>query len=167
MTAKKIFHETPAFENLTTEAQVSEAWGDYGVPSYGFITLSTPSRYNLPPNDNVVPGISNAYMVSVYHQLHCLKALHAALLPVITGGEVSVHDHVHERDSALAGFEHNHIEHCLDYLRQAVMCAGDVTLEPPDQRPESGKSPLQGWGVEHSCRSWEGIERWRGENGAV
>ncbi|KAL4899983.1 hypothetical protein BDW74DRAFT_183120 [Aspergillus multicolor] len=171
----RTFLETPSFENLTTEAQISAAWGDYGLPSYGFITLSSPGKFNLPPNEDVVPGATNAYMISVYHQLHCLKALHVALLPVIVGAErggaedVAVHqsDENQAPGASHSGFEHNHIEHCLDYLRQAVMCAGDVTLEPPDQRPQEGKSPLQGWGVEHRCRSWEGIERWRGENGVI
>lgn len=96
-------------------------------------------------------------MISVYHQLHCLKALHVALLPTIRG--------IEPRDDD--GFEHNHIEHCLDYLRQSVMCSGDTTLEPPDERPEKGKSPLQGWGVEHTCQSWEEIEQWRGGNGVL
>lgn len=27
----------------------------------------------------------------------------------------------------------SHRDHCLDYIRQAIMCAGDVTFEPLDE----------------------------------
>ncbi|KAE8385346.1 hypothetical protein BDV23DRAFT_188304 [Aspergillus alliaceus] len=156
------FLENPRFDNLTTNQQIIEAWGKYGLSSYGFITIPNPEAYGLPPNKNVVPGTKNAYMISVYHQLHCLKALHMALLPVVTQQET-----LSSSTAGGHGFEHNHIAHCLDYLRQSVMCSGDVTLEPPDEKPEKGKSPLQGWGVKHVCRNWEEIEAWRGELGVI
>lgn len=43
----------------------------------------------------------------------------------------------------------SHYLHCIDYLRQAVMCAGDVALEPhaPTDGPDNG--PLDG--------GWNGI----------
>ncbi|KAE8356756.1 hypothetical protein BDV28DRAFT_144878 [Aspergillus coremiiformis] len=155
------FLESPRFENRTTEEQVREAWGKYGLASYGFITVPDPEAYDLPPNENVVPGTRNTYMVSVYHQLHCLKVLHLALLPVMMHGATV------ESGATGDGFEHHHLEHCLDYLRQSVMCSGDVTLEPPDEHPEKGKSPLQGWGVRHVCRSWNEIEGWRRTVGVI
>ena len=129
------------------------------IASSGFVTVPDPESYNLKPNHNVISGSSNAYMVSVYHQLHCLKILHRSLIPVLSQKK---------RDtSQKSSFHLNHIEHCLDYLRQAVICAGDITLEPPDEHPEKGKSPLQGWGVSHTCRSWEYIEEWRRDHMAI
>lgn len=57
----------------------------------------------------------------------------------------------------------DHAQHCFDYLRQGLMCAGDVTLEPPDE----GMSGLHGWGVVHVCRRWEDIGRWARKNAAM
>lgn len=45
-----------------------------------------------------------------------------------------------------------HIEHCLAYIKQGVMCAGDTALEGPD----IGGGTLQGWGIKHECRRWDG-----------
>lgn len=52
-------------------------------------------------------------------------------------------------------FEHQHIDHCLEYLRQSIMCAGDTTLEKV-LVDESGefKADIDGWGTLHKCRSW-------------
>ncbi|RMZ41046.1 hypothetical protein CA14_001677 [Aspergillus flavus] len=156
------FLESPRFENLRTKRQITEAWGRYGLPSYGFVTVPDPEAYDLKPNKDVVPGTNNTYMVSVYHQLHCLKIMHLALLPIISRQEGRGPGTRDDHD-----FEHNHLEHCLDYLRQSVMCSGDVTLEPPDEMPQKNRSPLQGWGVTHACRSWEQIEGWRGDWGVI
>lgn len=43
----------------------------------------------------------------------------------------------------------SHYLHCIDYIRQGVMCAGDVSLEPhsPLDGPDNG--PLDG--------GWNGI----------
>lgn len=48
----------------------------------------------------------------------------------------------------------SHYLHCIDYLRQAIMCAGDVALEPhaPTDGPDNG--PLDGgWNGIHGTTS--------------
>ena|ERR1700761_2279317 len=44
----------------------------------------------------------------------------------------------------------SHSTHCLEYLRQSVMCAGDTTLEP-----YAGQLGLAG--IQHKCRDWDTI----------
>lgn len=48
-----------------------------------------------------------------------------------------------------------HLSHCWDYLRQAIMCHSDTTLEwlhaPPDNFGSTG------WGYEHQCRDYDAI----------
>ena len=36
-----------------------------------------------------------------------------------------------------------HFLHCVDYMRQAAMCAGDVTLEPRDENGSPGPVTLE------------------------
>jgi hypothetical protein len=50
-----------------------------------------------------------------------------------------------------------HIEHCIAYIKQGDMCAGDTALEGPDV----GVGTLIGWGIKYECRTWGG------ENGLV
>ena len=55
----------------------------------------------------------------------------------------------------------DHIGHCFDYLRQAIQCAGDMTLEstmPGDQ------GAVDGWGITHHCRDWDQAYKWTLEN---
>lgn len=51
-----------------------------------------------------------------------------------------------------------HLDHCFDYLRQAVMCAGDMTLEPAVEYKEIGRKGVAGWDVEHNCRSFQAMK---------
>jgi hypothetical protein len=74
------------------------------------------------------------------------KASLQRLFASITGRSNTSHDHGAE-----------HLWHCFDYLRQAVMCAGDMALEEAIAI-EDGESPTrvtQGWGTSHQCRNWQ------------
>lgn len=155
----------------------------------GFVHIPQSQAYSLRPNKDVVPGTKNVYMLSAYHQLHCLKKLHLAFIdlrisanqkpPSSTSSlnsssplarELSEdHGPLQKRSERMAKEVMNlkHAEHCFAYLRQGIMCAGDTTLEGPD--PER-RGTLQGWGVVHQCRIWdgeEGFEEWRKRHGVV
>jgi hypothetical protein len=63
------------------------------------------------------------YMRSMYHQLHSLKKIQSALSKLQSCPSLA-----EESRSSIDG----HIEHCFNYLRQGVICAGVLTLEGPD-----------------------------------
>lgn len=52
-----------------------------------------------------------------------------------------------------------HINHCFEYLRQAVMCSGDVALEgaatsfPPGEGGED-RGGSDGWDAKHVCKDY-------------
>jgi len=52
----------------------------------------------------------------------------------------------------------DHVNHCFDYLRQAIMCSADMSLEKV-KVDEYGnpKLAVRGWGTEHKCRNWETV----------
>ena len=52
-----------------------------------------------------------------------------------------------------------HVRHCLDYLRQAIMCHADFNFEPVV--PELGGA--RGFGVEHTCGNYKGVLDWVAE----
>jgi hypothetical protein len=51
-----------------------------------------------------------------------------------------------------------HMNHCFDYVRQALKCGADTTLEW-DLLDENGNSKggAGGWGVPHQCRDWKAV----------
>ena len=71
-----------------------------------------------------------------------------------------------------------HAEHCLDYLREALFCHSDTTLEPvkevavdengaPAKEGSTGVHidlVAMGWGVTHRCRDWSALRDYMGNN---
>jgi hypothetical protein len=50
----------------------------------------------------------------------------------------------------------SHIRHCIDLIRQSLMCNPDTTVEKKDE--EAGG--VHGFGVKHSCKEWGGLVDW-------
>ncbi|TFK40275.1 hypothetical protein BDQ12DRAFT_697672 [Crucibulum laeve] len=78
----------------------------------------------LGPEDRV-------FMVTIFHELHCMRMLNFAL------GDWASTEHVH---------------HCLNYFRQAILCSADLTLEPGDFAERD--FAVDRIGSTHSCRDW-------------
>ncbi|KAF2166609.1 hypothetical protein M409DRAFT_23243 [Zasmidium cellare ATCC 36951] len=130
-------------------------WIPLSPSSRGLITLPQSSHpthdppYTLDPLNTGSP--QEAYMLSAPHQLHCLSTIMHSYGKLWNGA-----DETHMAE---------HIAHCFDYLRQGILCAGDVTVEGnaswrfPDRKVEPP------WGAEHMCRDWEGVREWADEKG--
>ncbi|TFK55502.1 hypothetical protein OE88DRAFT_1672200 [Heliocybe sulcata] len=76
------------------------------------------------------------FSVSMFHELHCLRMLNLAF------GKA----HIASRA---------HIKHCLNYLRQNILCSPDLTLEPGDF--EEKDFSVEGEGSMHVCRDWSSV----------
>ncbi|KZP07647.1 hypothetical protein FIBSPDRAFT_795302 [Athelia psychrophila] len=73
--------------------------------------------------------------VTMFHQMHCLVRLRA----VFAG----------DKD------ESGHVKHCFNYLRQAILCNADTTLEPGKTVHEHGhEAVMGGYDTLHQCRDW-------------
>ena len=51
-----------------------------------------------------------------------------------------------------------HVRHCVDFLRQSLMCHADTTLEIEDE----AVGGVKGFGVRHECVDWAGLIAWTG-----
>ncbi|KAK2827870.1 hypothetical protein FQN49_007256 [Arthroderma sp. PD_2] len=49
----------------------------------------------------------------------------------------------------------SHVGHCVDYLRQALMCAADTNLEALDKNNHS-----DGWAMVRTCRDFDKVYAW-------
>lgn len=47
----------------------------------------------------------------------------------------------------------SHIAHYVEYLRQGILCAGDMAIEGKTKDEE-------GWGVTHQCRDMSAVIKW-------
>lgn len=90
------------------------------------------------------------------HSLHCINSLRRQLDP----------GYYKDSESWLEEYGRMHIEHCIEQLRQAVMCYGDTTpVTLKAVRNAEGKV----WGLlgeterEHTCRDWRSVREWATE----
>ncbi|EHA18596.1 hypothetical protein ASPNIDRAFT_37801 [Aspergillus niger ATCC 1015] len=101
-------------------------------------------------------GKTKHYGVSMFHQLHCLESLKMALK------HESHHTRYWERRGEGEGEGEDHLEHCLQYLEQAIMCAADDTIEPSfvAELPTGEKARIiNGDGVVHRCRNFDEVQQ--------
>ncbi|TEA14916.1 Cyclochlorotine biosynthesis protein O [Colletotrichum sidae] len=85
-------------------------------------------------------------MLGVFHQLHCVNLLRKSLYkdkPWPTDPDDP--------------FSLMHLEHCIDALRQAVMCSADVTPHPWVWKDGQNREVAD---VMHSCRNFDAIRDW-------
>ncbi|TVY80567.1 Cyclochlorotine biosynthesis protein O [Lachnellula suecica] len=90
--------------------------------------------------------------VEVLHQLHCLDLLRQAnhkMHYAPLGGDTSAPKH------DLAG----HTDHCIDALRQFVMCQGDTNVFA-FRFPFNDGDPWPDYTTPRVCRNYEKIRRW-------
>ncbi|KAH8793583.1 hypothetical protein F5882DRAFT_59076 [Hyaloscypha sp. PMI_1271] len=142
-----------------TGPEGDKLWNDLMPLGSGFVRVPWPRRFDIPKSKAVPedPEEAEVYSLSVTHQLHCLGVLR----DVIRKDEVKGGDR-----SWFAGNGHEY--HCLDYLRQAVLCAGDTTLDyagivfgdDSNQR----RLGFSGEGSTHQCRDWNAISSWAIKN---
>lgn len=110
--------------------------------------MSEEESKDMPPGQETDSG--QIYSVAMFHQLHCLAQIrqaHWILLDGLATGDDGL-------ARSYAGRDGSHVHHCLDYLRQSIICAGDMTLEWPKQDGPGQGIAVDGWGVPHQCRDY-------------
>ncbi|KAI9065284.1 hypothetical protein FKP32DRAFT_512386 [Trametes sanguinea] len=128
-------------------------WGSLFPLSDGFTTLHPADTPPPPPPTTAAPNSPSSdgrtFLISMVHQLHCLDVLRVAFVANRTGAA-------------------QHVAHCLRYLRQAVLCHADATLEPDEPGVRDGRWEHAASGVDavHRCRDWTALRRYMDEHPA-
>lgn len=123
-------------------------------------------QQRLPPIQ--YPDGRKAYAIAVFHQMHCLVSFRSAQrlywhwLPL----QFAIMQRYHvlltsnQTGETLSLDDAQHMEHCFDYLRQSIQCAGDVTIESK----AIGSEELDRTGGVHMCRKIDDIFAWAEQN---
>jgi hypothetical protein len=169
------FSPTSAYfpENMTEffyNPSIKQAWLDLVPMGLGYIDIvplspeTKASLHDLPAPVGGFPLNQTVYTTSVTHQLHCLYSITHSYAAAKTGIEVGHgHEHGHRRrddtedeDEALIDIDF-HVQHCFEYLRQSIMCSGDMALEGDQTTFPEGFTGSDGWDAKHVCRDWNQI----------
>ncbi|KAL1754605.1 hypothetical protein FB107DRAFT_275608 [Schizophyllum commune] len=144
-----------AYQELSNDAD--KLWSDLYVPSSVFmipreIAVRLPNR-TYPVPKHAEEGLYFGQL-DVFHQLHCLNYLRMGLTP-------ERYRHVIQKDL----LEYEHLNHCIDSIRQSLMCSSDVSVNVW-QWSEQHQSVVGRLNVAHSCRNFDKIRDWARERAA-
>lgn len=97
-------------------------------------------------------GKEEAYnSTSVTYQLHCVFFMAKAFSAVLTDRSKIPEPDDYER----------HFLHCADYMRQAAMCTGDVTIEPRGENGKPGSVNLDNaFNGLHVCKDYSEVKNY-------
>ncbi|KAI1781370.1 hypothetical protein F4818DRAFT_35760 [Hypoxylon cercidicola] len=149
-TETTIFHNNSYFNSPPTPEN-DAMWMDLLGPGMGFVAIQNPSQYGLPPgiSDDHNPPDVEVFGVSMFHQLHCLMIIRDVFWA--------------NRDSkTVEDVEVKHVNHCFDYIRQGIMCAGDMSIEGAAKMTEgeSNVDRVNGYGGRHECKNYQLSRDW-------
>lgn len=155
MPSKLVTFEKTLFASSSTP-EADEAWGnDLTPPGDGFVLIPNPKDYSLPPGQPTEEGEGEIYDISVFHQLHCLNHVRTFLFTLKAGMDFNTTSDTYEN---LLKPQEDHVYHCFDYIRQALMCNADLTVEWPRTEESGERVAVDGWGVAHQCKNWVSLE---------
>ncbi|EAU31769.1 predicted protein [Aspergillus terreus NIH2624] len=127
------------------------AWSD--LYNFGISRIPKSDAAHLVNKTVPIADDPGQYAISldVFHQLHCLNMVRKRVWST----------EVYLPEDELMGIEH--IDHCIDTIRQSLMCAVDVTPLPfvwveRDQRVKEVAAVI------HTCRDFDAIKDWAQEH---
>ncbi|KAF1826695.1 uncharacterized protein K489DRAFT_398946 [Dissoconium aciculare CBS 342.82] len=153
-----VFEADPIFSDRSTD-DTDFAWDMLLPPGRGYVYVPDGASRGLLPGQYTPEG--EIYSVAMYHQLHCLARIrkqHWIFKDGIVTGDTGM-----ARTFAGRG-DSSHAQHCFDYLRQSILCSGDMTLEWPKQDGPSSGATVDGWGVPHTCKAPAAIKAYMDAN---
>jgi hypothetical protein len=93
------------------------------------------------------------YSIAVFHEMHCLMHMADYIDELVM--------QIRNKDFTLNEGQIGHNDHCVNYLRNAIMCCGDTTLEGQSQAEMFKDVPgTDGTGAVHVCRNYDEISAW-------
>ena len=88
--------------------------------------------------------------VEVFHQLHCLDVIRREIYGDLTLWMDEYHSNATKRE---------YLDHCVDYLRQSLMCRPSIEILPMDVDEEK-HSFRPRWDATHTCVDFERVQDW-------
>ncbi|KAF6844327.1 hypothetical protein CMUS01_01202 [Colletotrichum musicola] len=151
------FHPTTDFvpddpKSFFTNTSYQQNWLSIVPRGLGYLEIKNASTFNNLPVPLPEFAPRTVFTTSMTHQLHCLFAILESYAGLTVNGtaDVDMHSHIPEgTEGAEGGW---HLQHCFEYLRQAILCAGDVALEGTQTTFPPGFTGSDGWDAKHVCK---------------
>lgn len=105
-----------------------------------------------------IPGLEHTYIggLDVFHQLHCLNMVRKYFYPARYNTSVI------NPDGTVNFKKWLHMDHCIDSIRQSLMCSSDVAMHSYSWLDEFKYNQVN-FGTVHQCRNFDKIREWAKE----
>ncbi|KAH6671337.1 hypothetical protein B0J14DRAFT_93493 [Halenospora varia] len=141
--------------------QLGKIYTDVGIsqiPYSSAIKLPNATAPTRKGSDQYIVGLD------VFHQLHCLNMIRKSLYPAYYNGypqhvETTQNITLEETEDGMAW----HLSHCIDSIRQSLMCSSDISTIYWHWLPELDKS-APSTQTTHTCRDFSRIKKWAEEH---
>ncbi|KAF7345303.1 hypothetical protein MSAN_01907000 [Mycena sanguinolenta] len=144
---------------IPSSPELDLMWSD--LYNFGVSRITKEEAARLPNKTHAIPGDPGHYIaeLDVFHNLHCLNKVRMALDPdyypdwriSTSNNHISAQKHATE-----------HISHCIDWLRQSIMCHVDTSVIVWQWDSKANESRVKG-NVAHTCRKFDKITEWAKE----
>ncbi|KAI4959152.1 hypothetical protein J4E86_002873 [Alternaria arbusti] len=132
------------------------AW--HSVMEYGMIGVEASEieavGHNLSTASHFPEAVGGGYIAVAVgtHQLHCLHY-------IWQDHHQSYFKEVQQKIKDIPEMYERHYEHCVDYIRQSLMCNFDATLVTYDWVLDH-QNPTPNSNAMHKCVDWDGVQDW-------
>lgn len=144
---------------------LNQAWGFVLTTLVGISKIPRQEAKHLSSPTLAIPG-TDEYLVQldVWHELHCLNDLRMVLYPEVYGGldEVTWPNGTINRDTDAF----RHWDHCVDSIRQTLMCHADVSPIPFHINVPANTGIFPRLATTHTCRDFSKIQQWGRDHSA-
>ncbi|MCJ1414132.1 hypothetical protein MMC32_000457 [Xylographa parallela] len=153
----QIFDHSQVFFNYTPKPfsglpgpELDAEWED--LLQYFNVRISEDEMRQLGKLDSNIPLPDGGYFgsLTVFHQLHCVYRLHQAIYPKFYWPNMTEEE---------AFLNLGHSEHCLDVIRQSLLCNADTSIMTMGWGTYQS-APLADTSNVHECVNWDSITRW-------
>ncbi|KAF7346863.1 hypothetical protein MSAN_01825700 [Mycena sanguinolenta] len=142
--------------HLPSSPELDEMW--HNLYKHGVSRITKDEAVRLPNKTHPIPGDNGHYIaeLDVFHNLHCLDKIRMALDPdYYSDWRISTtNNFIPSQIDATA-----HILHCVDYVRQSLMCSGDTSMLVWQWHDAINKTTVEG-NTAHTCRNFDNLLDW-------
>ncbi|KAI8305992.1 hypothetical protein K4K61_004865 [Colletotrichum sp. SAR11_59] len=139
---KKTLISEPIYGGPVTN-ESEKAWDDLMPLGRGFVVIKNETALPQVPKFIATMGEYKG-VISVFHQLHCVWATREAFFKML-------------REGNSTEIDLGHLSHCWDFVRQAIQCRADTTIEWQVSEELGGSL---GWGYQHQCYDYDALKAW-------
>ncbi|KAF7345933.1 hypothetical protein MVEN_01615600 [Mycena venus] len=148
----------PSPFQIPSSPELDKLWAD--LYDFGVSRITKDEAARLPNKTQAIPGDPGHYVVEleVFHNLHCLDRMRMALDPdYYPDYRMSI-----SNTSSTSLKNRKHVLHCLDWIRQALMCNADTSVVVWQWDESRNTTRVKG-NIAHTCRNFEKLQDWAKE----